>query len=142
MPGRWSLTAALARECGRELPVDDHDRTVDLGDELERGGVGLAGQGQDHAVHPTALEEADVGRVQRRVVLGVHQQQRVAGAPEDRLGPQHDVRHERVGDVREHEADAQRLAAPQALGQEVRLIVELGDGRQDALAHLGAARPG
>ena len=63
--------------------------------------------------------------VKRRVVLGVHEQQRVARAPQDCLGAQHDVRHQRVGDVREDEADRQRLAATQALGQEVRLVVQL-----------------
>ena len=66
-----------------------------------------------------------MGGVQRRIVLGVHEQQRVAGAPEDRLGTQHDVGHQRVGDVGEHEPDREGLAAPQALGQEVGLVVEL-----------------
>lgn len=91
----------------------------------------------DHAVDAPAEEEPDVSDIHLRLVLGVHQQQGVARAAHRGLGAQHDVRHQRVGDVREHEPDAERLAAAQALGQEVGLVLQLGDRGEDPVAHGG-----
>ena len=80
-------------QAGWQLSVDDDHRPVRLGDGVEVvSSVSLASD-RMHAVHPAALEEADVLGIERGLVLGVHEQQRVARAPEHRLGAQHDVRH-------------------------------------------------
>jgi hypothetical protein len=128
---------AGAQPCG-ELAVDQDHRLVGLGDGVDRDRVRLARERQDHAVDPTAVEEPDVLGIEGRLVLRVHEQQRIARLPEHGLRPQHDLRHERVRDVGEHEADRERLAAAQALGQEVGLVLQPLHGVEHALAHLGA----
>ncbi len=122
--------------CGH-LAIDEHDRHVHRRSASQELRCRLAHGGEQHAVDPPGLEEADAADVQFGVVLRVHQEQRVAGLAQLGLSPQHDVREQRVADVAQHEPDRERLAATQALGQEVRLVLELGDGGQDAVAHLG-----
>ena len=70
--------------------------------------------------------------VERRLALRVHEHQRVAIRPQDRLDAGGDAREQRVGDVADDEADRPGLAAAQALGQEVGLVLELCDGLEDA----------
>ncbi len=125
-------------QLGWNFPVHYHDRCVYLSEPVQRGLPPFAGQRQDHAVDPAGLEEPDVRRVQIRVVLGVHQQHRVAGGAEHGFRPGGDGRHQRVGDVADDPADRQRRAAPQALGQEVRLVLKLADSLEDTLAHISA----
>ena len=52
------------------------------------------------------------------------EQDRVARLAEIRLGAQHEIGHHGVRDVAQDEADREGLAASQALGEEVALVVE------------------
>ena len=73
-------------ELRRHVAVEEDDRDVHLGQRSSVAGVPFAGERQDQAVHAARLEESDVRDVERRLVLRVHQEHRVAGRPQDGLG--------------------------------------------------------
>ncbi|MFN8520778.1 MAG: hypothetical protein U0667_15595 [Chloroflexota bacterium] len=129
---RWQVALDDAQRDGRGAKRGDGVRIVLL-------------HGAHHQrVHPAGMERPQVGGVERRVALGVHHQQRVAVRAKDRLGPRRDIGDEVVGQVVRDEPHLARRAPPEALGQDVRLVVEVGGGAQDPLAevgaHVGAAR--
>ena len=137
-PVAWSLRTMLAR---RSPGTSRSIRMIGTSTWLRTSSVAgapFARERQDHPVDAPRLEEPDVGGVEVRVVLGVHQEHRVARSAEHRLGARRDGRDQRVRDVADDVADRQRRPATQALGQEVRLVLELLDGGEDALAHLEA----
>ena len=140
--GTHPRLVVVAHDARVELRVDvavDHDhRHIDLVQHVERLLLALARQRQDHPVDATRLEEPDVRRIELGLVLRVHQQHRVARLAQHRLRARGDGRDERVGDVADHVADRKRRAATQALGQEIRLVLELVDRVEHALAHVGA----
>ena len=138
IPARWSLRTMLARRSAGTsrsimmIGTSTWPRTSSV------AWCALARERQDHPVDAPGLEEPDVGGVELGLVLRVHQQHRVAGRAEHGLGARRDGRDQRVRDVADDVADRQRRPAAQALGQEVRLVLELVDGGQDPVAHLGA----
>ena len=74
-------------------------------------------------------------RLEKRIAERVGQEHRVAVRVERRLGAGGDLGHQGVGDVPDDQADAEGLAAAQALREDVRLVVELLDGAHHLLAH-------
>ena len=77
-----------------------------------------------------------MGDVEGRLALRVHEHERVAVRAQDGLDTPRDVREERVRDVADDEPDRAGLATAQALGQEIGLVLELGDRVQDARPHV------
>ena len=73
----------IRRRTSRSIMMIGH---VHLGQDVEGPRAPLARERQDHAVDPPRLEEPDVGGVQLRVVLRVHQEHRVARRAEHGLG--------------------------------------------------------
>ena len=145
---RWSTACAhpagvvrldrARAELGRDVAIEKDDRHLELGELLERRGIGLGRERQDQAIDPPAEQEPDMGDIERRLALRPHEHQRIAVRPKDRLDPESDAGEQRVRDVGDDETNRPRLAATQALGKEVRLVLEPGDRLEDPCAHLVA----
>jgi len=128
----WS--GAVAR--GDELMLLPAGRRVRVrGVQVHDAQVERAVAGQRVALNLVGVE---VRGVERGVPFRVHQEHGVPGRAQDRFGTGRDRRDERVGDVADHVANGQRRTPAEALGQEVRLVLELLDGGEDARPHLGA----
>ena len=122
---------------GGQGALDIDERHVERGQLTHEVLVVLLHRAHHQRVDPAGAQDADVQRVDRRIHLGVHDEQRVPLGAQPPLGADRDVRDEVVREVVGDEPDRPRGAPPQALGQHVRLVAELLGRCQDALAHLG-----
>ena len=74
-------------------------------------------------------------RLEERIAERVGQEHRVPVRVERRLDAGGDLGHQGVRDVADDHPDAEGLSPPQALREDVRLVVELLDGAHHLLAH-------
>jgi hypothetical protein len=138
MPPRWSKIGRAGPHAGGQVAVEQDERQLARPQQIDDGRRVLLGQGQQEPVDLALLEQAHVVRVEPRVALGVRQEQRVPRRPQPTLGAGDDLGEDRVGDVGDGEADREGPAPAESLGEDVRAVAEVVDGREDDLAHAGA----
>ena len=117
--------------------VEQHDRHVGLLDDALKDAA-VADARHDQPVDHPVEQEPDLLVLRVEVLIGAAQHHRVAGPVEGLLDDRDDVGEERVGDVRDGEADGARGAHLQAAGDGVALVADVADGLLDALGKLGA----
>ena len=127
MPGGVVVVDRAGTVPRGQRAVDQHDRASSLGDGPDGPGR-LAREGQDHAVDAPALEERMCAASSGRLVLRVHEQQGVAGAAQAASAPSTISAINGLEISASTKPTAQRLAAAEALGQEVGLVLQLIDG--------------
>jgi hypothetical protein len=92
-------------------------------------GVAAGADGhEDDARHPLGAQDLEVGTLACRVLVGVREQQRVAGRPQHGVDAAHHLGEERVLQVRDDDADGLAGAGAKGLGGATGAIAE-GAGR-------------
>ena len=106
----------IDRQGHAQLALQRHDRPVEFGKGGQKPGIVFARGRDQNRIDAPAVEMADICRVRRRVVIGAHDQQRIAGGPQDEFRPRHDLRREGIGEIGSDETDEVGRSAPEALG--------------------------
>jgi len=117
------------------VAIEHDNRDLELAQPNDRLGIRLVQHRDDETVDTPPGEEPDVGGLHRRVAERVGEEHRVAVGVHRRLHAHDDLGEQRVRDVADDEADRERLAAPEALREQVGLVPESLDGRENAVAH-------
>ncbi len=92
------------------------------------------GNGGKDPVHPSAAEDAQVGKVLARIGVTVPDDQVVAAGEGGILHAPDHLAVVRVGDIVDDHADGARTAGDKAARKDVRLVVERLDGFKHPLA--------
>jgi hypothetical protein len=104
---------------------------------VEVGQCSIGQRGRPHGVDDDSVDLAGAERLDMpldRDLHGVAEEDREASGRDDPLGADHDVREERVPQVRDDHADREGPSPDQRARDDVRPIAELARGLQDPLA--------
>ena len=94
MPARWSEWTYEAGTAGGWSPSMTHSGTSSIRSAAHGVRVVFLDRAHHEGIDAPRAEHPDVGGVERRITLRVHDQQRIAVGPQDGLGARRDVRDE------------------------------------------------
>ena len=133
----------IHRQRRAQLAFQRNDGSIEFGKRGQEPGIILPRGRDQNRIDAPAVEMADIGRIRGRVMVGAHDQQSIAGRPQDEFRPGDDLRGEGIGEIRGDKADQIGGPAPQALGNGIRLVAQLRGRAQDTQAqgrhHLAPA---
>lgn len=131
---------AVIRKHGRRLEpghlsIEQHERAIQGFQLCDRFRVGLVGKREDESIDPALTKQSKLCRIPVGRSLGVCDQHCVPGVIEYALGTERDLGVQGVGNIANQETDGPGGAAPQALGEDIRLVPQCPDGRMHTLPH-------